>query len=115
MFATANQIFIFLVCIYAGLLSGIIYDVIYLTKHFAGGKVLNIVLDIVFFVIFALIYIFVSLLFSFPAFRLYMFLAAQLGLFMYVKSFHVLIANGAKKLYNGLKKGKEKRREGRKT
>jgi hypothetical protein len=115
MFVTANQIFIFLVCIYAGLLSGIVYDFLYVLKLAVGGKWMNIILDIVFFIIFALIYIFVSFLFEFPIFRLYMFFATQLGLFMYIKSFHILIANGAKKIYNKLKQLKGKGRERRKT
>jgi len=114
MFVTANQIFIFLVCIYSGLISGVIYDVLYLVKLVAGGKWTNIILDIVFFIIFSLIYIFVSFIFHFPVFRLYMFLGTQLGLFMYIKSFHILIANGAKKIYNKLKQLKGKGRERRK-
>jgi len=115
MFVTANQIFIFLVCIYAGLISGVVYDVLYVLKLAAGGKWTNIILDIIFFIIFSCIYIFVSFLFEFPVFRFYMFFAAQLGLFMYIKSFHILIANGAKKIYNKLKQIKGKGREGRKT
>jgi hypothetical protein len=115
MFVTANQIFIFLVCIYSGLLSGVIYDVLYILKLATGGKWTNIILDILFFIIFAGIYIFVSFMFEFPVFRLYMFFATQLGLFMYIKSFHILIANGAKKIYNKLKHLKEKGSERRKT
>lgn len=115
MFVTANQIFEFLVCIYAGLLSGIIYDIFYAIKQFCGGKKFDIILDIVFFVVFALIYIFVSFIFEFPVFRLYMFLSAQLGLLMYIKSFHILFANAVKKIYNKLKRIREKKHGRRKA
>lgn len=114
MFVTANQIFIFLVCIYAGLLSGVIYDIFFFIKKFCGGQIFDIVLDVLFFVIFAVIYIFISFIFEFPVFRLYMFLAAQLGLLMYIKSFHILFANVAKKIYNkfkGVRRAKHGRRK----
>lgn len=115
MFITANQIFIFLVCVYSGLLSGVVYDILYILKFTVGGKRMDIILDIVFFVIFSGIYIFVSFIFEFPVFRLYMFFAAQLGLFMYIKSFHILFANASKKIYNKLKRLKGKGNERRKT
>lgn len=110
MFVTANQIFIFLVSIYAGLASGVIYDIFFVIKKFCGGRVFDVVLDILFFIVFAAIYIFISFLFEFPAFRFYMFFGAQLGLLMYIKSFHILFANAAKKIYNKL--NRERRKKG---
>ena len=96
----ADQFYIFLVCAVYGVFSGVIYDVIYCAVlPFKKGWV-KIAGDLLFSAIFILLYLFLSLLFSFPAFRLYMFLGCAVGFYLYLKSFHKIVAFFALKVYN---------------
>ena len=96
----ADQFYIFLVCALYGVLSGAIYDVIYCAVLPFKKSWVKIAGDLLFSVIFIALYIFLSLLFTFPAFRLYMFLGCALGFYLYLKSFHKIVAFLAGKVYN---------------
>ena len=96
----ADQFYIFLVCALYGVISGVIYDVIYCAVLPFKKSWVKITGDLVFSAIFIALYLFLSLLFSFPAFRLYMFLGCAVGFYLYLKSFHKIVAFLAAKVYN---------------
>lgn len=100
----ANQIYVFFSCLLSGAASGVIYDILYVVKRWIKPKALRISLDILFFVLFAGLYVFVSVLFEFPSFRLYMFLGCLVGLLLYLKSLHIILDFFIKRLYNILKR-----------
>ncbi|MDE6411097.1 MAG: spore cortex biosynthesis protein YabQ [Clostridia bacterium] len=96
----ADQFYIFLVCAAFGIFSGVIYDVFYCATLPFKKSWVKIAGDFAFSLIFILLYVFVSLMFSFPAFRLYMFLGCAFGFYLYLKSFHKIVAFSAAKVYN---------------
>ncbi|MDE7158126.1 MAG: hypothetical protein K2N74_00975 [Clostridiales bacterium] len=97
-----NQIFIFLVCVTCGLAGGVLYDALYCIRYPFRARWVKIVFDVFFFVLFAGIYLFVSVLFELPNLRLYMFFVCLVGLFLYLKSFHKIVAFFTEKVYNGV-------------
>ena len=110
----ADQFYIFLVCAACGIFSGVLYDIIFCAVYPFRKRWVKISADIFFSVLFTALYIFVSLLFSFPAFRFYMFLGFLFGLYLYLKSFHKIVAFLIKMLYNNLHTKKRDKRHGTK-
>ncbi len=114
------SVFIFITCATCGVLSGIVYDVLYVARclvcgvhpraYTAKDRVFLIACDIVYCAVFAAGYVFTSVMFDFGGLRLYMLLGCLLGAVLYLKSFHVFVAFFVKKVYNGitLKKGRKK-------
>ena len=115
------QIFIFIICMFCGILSGIVYDVLYVARCFVCGidkaaytakdKIFLIAADLLYCLVFAAGFIFVSVMFGFSALRLYMLLGCFAGAFVYLKSFHVIVAFCVKKVYNKFTNFKEQRVE----
>lgn len=104
-----NQIYIFLVCVTCGIAGGVLYDALYCIRYPFQSKWVKIVTDTLFFILFAGIYLFVSVLFELPSLRFYMFLGCIAGLFLYLKSFHKIVAFFARKVYNGITKRRKDR------
>ncbi len=104
------QIFIFITCCVCGILSGIVYDVLYIARCCVCGihkqaytvkdKIFTAVCDVVYCLIFAAAFVFVSVMFEFEGLRLYMFIGCVLGALLYLKSFHIIVAFSVKKVYN---------------
>ena len=104
------QIFIFITCCVCGILSGIVYDVLYIARCCVCGihkqaytvkdKIFTAVCDVVYSHIFAAAFVFVSVMFEFEGLRLYMFIGCLLGALLYLKSFHIIVAFSVKKVYN---------------
>ncbi len=123
------QIFIFIVCLFCGIVSGVVYDVLYVARVILCGaeksvytvkdKIFIVAADILYCLVFAVGFIFTSVMFDFYAIRVYMLIGCALGALIYLKSFHVIIAFLIKKAYNkckGAKKStKEKKVERRKA
>lgn len=96
------QFFIFLTCLFCGVISGTVYDVLYIARcvvcgvekseYTAKDKIFIIISDILYCLIFAAGFIFVSVMFDFTALRLYMLLGCVLGALIYLKSFHTIVA-----------------------
>lgn len=92
------------------MLSGIIYDILYIARSAVCGirkeaftakdRIFTITCDIVYCLIFAAGFVFISVMFDFDSLRLYMLLACLLGAFLYLKSFHLIVAFLVKKVYN---------------
>lgn len=112
------QVFIFLVSALCGVISGIVYDVLYIARVVVCGadkraytvkdKIFTAVCDLIYFGVFAAMFIFTSVLFDFYELRLYMLAAAALGALIYLKSLHSALAFLIKKVYNKCSKSKEK-------
>ena len=116
------QVFIFLTCVLCGILSGVIYDVLYVARVFVCGtdkarytvkdKIFTCLCDIIYFIAFAAGFIFLSVLFEFYQIRLYMLAGCALGAIIYLKSLHLFIAFVIKKVYNKLTKAKKPKGKG---
>lgn len=119
------QIFIFITCVLCGVLSGTVYDVLYIArcvlcgvnkkKYTAKDRVFIIVSDLIYCAAFAAAFIFTSVMFGFEDLRLYMLFGCVLGALLYLKSFHVFVAFLINKVYNIIKSQKERSNDGRKT
>ena len=105
-------LFVFITCTSLGVVSGIVYDVLYIARSAVCGinkqaftvkdRIFTVVCDILYCLIFAVGFVFISVMFDFDYLRLYMLLACLLGAFLYLKSFHVIVAFLVKKVYNRL-------------
>ena len=107
----ADQFYIFLVCVTCGIASGVFYDVMYCAVLPFKKQWVKITGEILFSVLFTVFYLFVSLLFGFPAFRIYMFLGCAAGFYLYLKSFHKIVAFFANKVYNKVCSTKNDKKE----
>ena len=104
MFVSANQAYVFIAAIAFGGAAGIIYFPVAAIKSARIPRILGIVSDAVFFVFFSAAFVFFSYSLSFPSFRAYMAAGALVGFFLSRKSFGVILAKIAKKLYNIIRK-----------
>ena len=119
------QIFIFIICTFCGVVSGIFYDVLYIARSAVCGvrkeaftvkdKIFTIACDVVYSLVFTAMFIFTSVMFNFYELRLYMLLGSLLGAFLYLKSFHVIVAFFVAKVYNKITLRKLNSPKGRKV
>ena len=101
----ADQIFIFLVCVLVGVASGPLYELCFVFRKIAGARIIAaVIFDALYFLLFAAICVFTAVLFSFPDFRVYMYLGNLLGLVLYLKSIHRIVAFLWKLCYNKARK-----------
>lgn len=104
------QFFIFLTCLGCGILSGPVYDVLYIVRCALCGadvraytikdRIFLIICDVAYCAVFAAGFVFISVLFSFDDLRLYMLAGCALGALIYLKSFHIIVAFFVGKVYN---------------
>lgn len=104
------QYYIFLICLFCGVASGAVYDVLYVARSIVCGvnraaftlkdKIFIAVCDVIYCLVFAAGFIFVSVMFGFGDLRLYMLIGCALGAFIYLKSFHIIVAFSVNKVYN---------------
>ena len=104
MFVTKGQFFVFLACISIGCVCGLIYSLFDLFKKLINKKIFCIIFDVCFFVCSCVIYIYFQWILDFPSIKLYMIFSVFLGMFLYYKSFYIILANIIKKLYNKISK-----------
>ena len=112
------QFFIFMTCMLCGILSGVVYDVLYIARTVLCGvdksvytvkdKIFIIAADLLYCLVFAAGFIFTSVMFDFEELRLYMLIGCVLGALIYLKSFHLIVAFFCKKVYNSFTNWKEK-------
>lgn len=100
MFVTQNQFFVFIACIAFGGAVGIIFSVFSCVKFFIKNKVLSAIPDIIAFIFVGVLYSAYSFALKFPNLRFYMPIGVFIGITMYFKTFHILLAKYAKKFYN---------------
>lgn len=110
---TGDQFYVFLVCVLSGIVGGVFYDILYLVRYPFKSHAVIIVTDIFFGLLFAGLFLFVSVTFYLPGIRFYMLLGCAIGLLLYLKSFHEIVAFFAKKVYNRCEKRKQNKDSGK--
>ena len=100
MWVTENQIFVFIACVAFGGISGVLFSVAQGVKAFIKSKPFKCVPDILFFAIAAATYSAYAFFLGFPSYRVYMTAGVFLGIYLYYKSLHQVIAKTAVKCYN---------------
>ncbi|MDE6505072.1 MAG: spore cortex biosynthesis protein YabQ [Clostridia bacterium] len=113
------RIYIFIICLFCGVISGIVYDVLYVARaclcgvekqnYTAKDKIFIIAADLLYCLAFAAGFVFVSVMFDFETLRFYMLAGCVLGALVYLKSFHIIVAFLVKKAYNKFTVYKEKK------
>ncbi|MDE6076003.1 MAG: spore cortex biosynthesis protein YabQ [Clostridia bacterium] len=108
------QIFIFLTCALCGVISGVVYDILYIARAFVCGpdkakftlkdKIFTCLCDLIYFIAFSAMFVFTSVCFEFYSIRLYMLIGCALGALIYLKSFHFIIAFLVRRVYNRIRK-----------
>lgn len=104
MFISIEQPKYFLISIFIGLIIGFYYEVYYFLGLFSKNKVYKEILKILWLSSSSIIFIYLSKLFEFSNFRLYMFVGVAVSLLLYKLSFHKLIAIFLNRVYNIIKK-----------
>ncbi len=104
MFLTLSQPRIIVICLGIGVFSGIIYDIIFFFTEYFDNKIINFIKDIVYFILTAFLFTFISTLANLGNFRFYMALLVSLGAYLYIKTFHKIIAKIYIKVYNIINK-----------
>ena len=100
MFVTKSQIFIFIACLSFGGVCGIFYSFSAAVKYFIKNKFIKAIPDVIASLFIALIYVNFSFSINFPNVRAYMMAGVFVGIFLYLKSFHILLAKNSEKIYN---------------
>ncbi len=100
MFVTQNQFFVFIACIAFGSVAGIIFSVFSCVKFFIKNRWLSAIPDIIAFIVVGLLYSVYYFALKFPNLRVYMPIGVFIGITMYFKTFHILLAKYVKKFYN---------------
>lgn len=104
MFVTLNQFYVFIVALSSGVICGIPVALSYDIKKASGNVIIGIFTDVTAFVLVTAIYVVLSYIFNFPSLRFYMIVGVFAGMYIYFKSFHILLAKILNKPYNIIKK-----------
>ena len=104
------SVFIFICCAVCGVISGVVYDVLYIVRCAVCGvrkeaytvkdRIFTVVCDVLYFIALAAMFVFVSVLFEFEGLRMYMPIGCLSGVLLYLKSVHILVAISVNKVYN---------------
>lgn len=119
------QIYIFIVCLFCGVASGVVYDILYVVRCLLSGtdksaytlkdKIFLMVCDLLYCLTFAAGFIFVSVMFDFEDLRAYMLIGCVVGAIVYLKSIHIIVAFFMQRVYNIITNIKEQKIDRRKT
>ena len=113
MFVTANQFGVFVVCFSIGGVCGALFSISALFKFVIKSVKVSWIFDVFAFILTSVIYVYTSHKLNFPNYRAYMTVGVFVGIFVYLKSFHILLAKINKKAYNILKRKKVKTKDDR--
>ena len=108
MFVTATQFYVFIACVAFGGVSGIVFNFSLLLKKTVTYRWVGVISDVFCFCVVAVGYVLFGHVVSFPNIRAYMIIGVILGIVLYFKSFYIILAKKAKKLYNIIKRKKRK-------
>ena len=100
MFVTLNQIYVFIACVSFGGIGGLIFSLFCIIKTLVKFKIFEVLCDVFCMALLSVAFSVFSYKFSFPNIRVYMIFGVLLGLTLYLKSFHRILAKFAKKFYN---------------
>lgn len=113
MFVTKNQFYIFLACISFGGGAGFLLSAINCFAFLFKKKTINFICSVLALTIIGVLFSFYSYKMFFPNLRVYMIVGVMIGIYLYYKSFYIILAKLLKKFYNICKqkikklKGKE--------
>ncbi len=113
MFVTKNQIFVFIACVAFGGVAGLAYSFSALIKYPIKNRWIKILPDVIVSVPIAVAFVIYSHGLNFPNIRAYMLVGVFIGLFLYFKSFYIILAKCTKKIYNIYKSKRIKRKNDR--
>lgn len=99
----ADQFYVFMISVCCGAAGGLLYDALGIVRAPFRVPAVRIVTDILFCAAFAALYLAVCVALSLPDLRFYSFAACVLGFFLYLKSFHKIVAFFGRKIYNKMK------------
>lgn len=100
MFVAKSQIYVFIACFALGGGCGIFFSLAAAFKFFIKNKYVRAIPDTIAFILCAVFYVIFAYSLKFPSFRVYMPFGVILGIAVYMKSFHIILAIIWKKLYN---------------
>ena len=95
-----NQLLVLMICMFSGVLTGILTEIFSFVRLFVKGKVSVMIIDSLIGISAAFIFFIVGVLFYLPDFRLYMAVGILLGFWFYHESLHRILAILEKRLYN---------------
>ena len=100
MFVAKNQIYVFIACIAFGGVFGVFLSASSVIKYFIKNRVVKIIPDVITFALIGATFSGYAYLLKLPNLRAYMLIGVFIGMLLYFKSFHILLAKCAQKLYN---------------
>ena len=100
MFVSNGQFYVFVACVAFGGITGVLFTFSKIFKNLAKNNFLKIIFDVIAFLVLSFFYILFSNKLCFPSFRTYMVLGVLVGIIIYLKSFHIILAKTLKKIYN---------------
>ena len=109
MFVTANQLYVFLSCLSFGACFGVFRTLTILIKERTSNNIIKGVVEIAYFILLSFGFVLYSFLVKMPNLRAYMIVGVLLGNFLYVKSFHYILAKSVKRVYNVLVRRKSRK------
>ena len=106
MFVSKSQFFVFMACVAFGGVSGTLLSVCAAIKFFIKNNLIKIMPDVIAFLSIAVLFFYYAYFIKMPNLRAYMIVGVFIGIALYFKSLHILLAKYAKKLYNICKEKK---------
>ena len=111
MFVTKHQFYVFVACVAFGGISGITFSISNTIKFCIKNKPVKTLLDVLAFLIVASAYVLFSHQLNFPNIRVFMIAGVFVGILLYFKSFHIILAKYLKKLYNIIDKNIKRKKK----
>ncbi len=115
-----NQFVIFCLCVMIGIVGGVAYEPFSFIRlvfkcHKEKNKIVGYIADVLYCLFFTIFSMYAAYLFHFPAFRGYMLAGYLIGLIIYLKIFHRIVAFFEKVCYNSITKLVKKAKKQEKT
>ncbi len=100
MYVSSNQFYVFLACISFGAVWGVVFSIESLLKRKIKIMYFRVLLDLIFFILLSGTYGIYSHWARFPSIRAYMPIGVIVGIYLYMKTFHIILAKAVKMAYN---------------
>ena len=100
MFVASKQIFFFIESLFLGVSFGFCYEIFHLFKVLFKSKIIGEIIDFLFLPVLCLGLLKAGVIFTFPNFRLYIFIGVLVGFAIYMLSFHEMLAKVCNLVYN---------------
>ncbi len=100
MFVTQNQLYVFIACVAFGGGCGVLLSIANLLHFLTKNRIVNIVFSVIALSLIGVLFSYYSYKMFFPNVRLYMLVGVMIGIYLYYKSFYILLAKFLKKFYN---------------